>query len=112
MGFRWGQLFLRATSLVIPAARKSNAKSQMFPHFIFFGFCSFCGMRRWLKLVATPLNTISAGKIQGVSKRMYVARAQQSMMIQVMVFFMDTLNAITAAYIRKPTAMEGMNLKI
>ena len=34
------------------------------------------------------------------------------MMIQVMVFRMETLKAITEAYTRKPTATEGINLKI
>src|SRR5215203_182551 len=112
IGFRLGQSFLRATSLVTPANKNMIANNQIFHHFIFFGFVSICGIRLWLILVLTPPRIIRTGNIHGVLKNKYVAIPQIAIIIQVIIFFIEILKAATEAYARKPTASGGINLKM
>src|SRR5258706_6503037 len=69
IGFLFGHSFFLAVSLRMAAVMKMIPKSQKFHHLIFLGFCSICGIRFRLKLVAMPAETINVGITQGCPNR-------------------------------------------
>src|SRR5690348_8019360 len=97
MGFRFGQSFVRALSLSMAATINIIPNNQKFHHLILLGFCSVCGIRLRLKLVAMPAETINAGITQGWPNKKYVATAPNTIMIQVIVFLIASGKAAKAA---------------
>ena len=108
-GLRWvGCVWLLDDSLLTPASKKMIANNQMFPHLIFFGKISFCGIRRSLRFVTNPPNTSRTGKIHGDLNNRKVAIALITRITRVIVLWTEMRYARCAAKARKPIVIGAM----